>query len=114
MEQTNCSVHPARPAIKKSLNTASNVVSALTARSQFGRILDQVDKQRRSFVIEKRGSPKAVLLGVQDYIRLAAPEPDILKSIGEASVRRGTDKLTKRQIDRAIKAARTKRRSAKS
>jgi prevent-host-death family protein len=92
----------------------SNVISALTARSQFGQLLDEVDKQRRSFVIEKRGSPKAILLGVQDYIRLAAPEPDVLRILGEASVRRGTDKLTMRQIDRVIKAARTRRRRAAS
>ena len=92
----------------------SNVISALTARSQFGQILDEVDKQRRSFVIEKRGSPKAVLLGIQDYIRLAAPEPEILKTLGEASIRRGTDKFTMRQIDRVIKAARTSRRRAAS
>ncbi len=92
----------------------SNVISALTARNQFGQILDQVDKQQRSFVIEKRGSPKAILLGIQDYIRLAAPEPEILKSLGEASIRRGTDKLTKGQIDRVINAVRTSRRRAAS
>jgi prevent-host-death family protein len=92
----------------------SNVISALTARSQFGQILDQVEQQRRSFVIEKRGSPKAILMGIQDYIRLAAPEPEILKSLGEASIRRGTDKLTMRQIDHVIKAARTSRRRAAS
>ncbi len=92
----------------------SNVISALTARSQFGRILDTVERQRRSFVIEKRGRPKAVLLSIQDYIKLAAPEPEVLKQIGEASIRRGTDKLTLRRIDRVIKAARAARRRAAS
>jgi len=88
----------------------SNVISALTARSRFGQILEEVEKRRRSFVIEKRGSPKAVLLGIQDYIRLAAPEPEVLKRLGEASIRRGTDKLSMRQIDRVIKVARASRR----
>ena len=92
----------------------SNVISALTARSQFGQLLDEVENRRRSFVIEKRGSPKAILLGIQDYIRLAAPEPEVLKRLWEASIRRGTDKLTMRQIDRVIKAARTSRRRAVS
>jgi prevent-host-death family protein len=92
----------------------SNVISALTARSQLGHILDEVDKHRRSFVIEKRGSPKAILLGIQDYIRLAAPEPEVLTKLGEASIRRGTDKLAMRQIDRVIKAARVSRRRAAS
>jgi hypothetical protein len=48
-------------------------------------------------------------LDIQDYIRLAAPEPDILKTLGEFSIRGGADKLTMNQIDRVIKAARTSR-----
>ena len=52
--------------------------------------------------------------GIQHYIRLAAPEPEILKRLGEASIRRGTDKLTTGQVDRVIKAARANRRRAGS
>jgi prevent-host-death family protein len=96
----------------KNIKSAGNVISALKARSHFGRILEEVGRGGRSFVIEKRGSPTAVLLGVQDYVRLAAPEPEILRSLGEASSRRGTDKLTMRQIERAIKLSRANRRRA--
>ena len=39
-----------------------NVVSALKARANFGKLLDRVDGEHRSLVIEKRGTPKAVLL----------------------------------------------------
>jgi len=98
--------------ISKKPKSASRVISALAARSQLGQILEEVDKEHRSFVIEKRGSPKAILLGIQDYIRLAAPEPEILKSLGEASTRRGTDKLTAAQVDSVIRAARAGRRRA--
>jgi len=91
-----------------------NVISALTARTQFGQVLEQVAENRRSFIIKKRGSPKAVLLGIQDYIKLAAPEPEVLKAIGEGSIRRGTDKLTMRQIDGIIREARASRRHAAS
>lgn len=101
-------------AISKKMKSASRVISALTARSQLGQILEEVDKEHRSFVIEKRGSPKAILLGIQDYIRLAAPEPEILKSLGEASTRRGTDKLSAAQVNSVIKAARASRRRAVS
>ena len=90
----------------------SNVISALAARSQFGRILEETEKRGRSFVIEKRGAPKAILLSIRDYVRLAAPEPEVLKLIGEESRRRKTDALTPRQIDRVIRAARTARRRA--
>jgi prevent-host-death family protein len=83
------------------------VVSALTARTNFGKLLRRVADERRSLVIEKRGTPKAVLLSIRDYVRLAAPEPEVLRAIGEESQRKGTNKLTSQQIDRIIKAART-------
>jgi prevent-host-death family protein len=85
------------------------VVSALSARTGFGALLRRVEEEHRSLVIEKRGVPKAVLLSIRDYVRLAAPEPEVLKAIGEESRRKGTDKLTSRQIDRVIKAARTRK-----
>ncbi len=85
------------------------VVSALSARNGFGALLRRVEDEHRSLVIEKRGMPKAVLIGIRDYVRLAAPEPEVLKAIGEESRRKGTDKLTSRQIDRVIKAARAQR-----
>jgi prevent-host-death family protein len=86
------------------------VVSALRARTQFGKLLRRVEDERRSLVIEKRGTPKAVLLSIRDYVRLAAPEPEVLRIIGEESKRKGTDKLTSREIDQEIKAARAARR----
>ena len=82
------------------------VVSAHQARSNFGKLLRRVEDERRSLVIEKRGTPKAVLLSIRDYVRLAAPEPDILKLIGEESQRKGTHKMTTREIDRVIKTSR--------
>lgn len=60
-------------------------------------------------MIEKRGSPKAILLSIKDYVRLAAPEPEILKLIGEESKRNGTDKMASRQIDQIIKYTRAQR-----
>jgi len=85
------------------------VVSALSARTGFGALLRRVEDEHRSLVIEKRGVPKAVLLSIRDYVRLAAPEPEVLKAIGEESRRKGTDKLTSRQIDQVIKAARAQK-----
>ena len=82
------------------------VVSALRARANFGNPLRRLEDGRCSLVIEKRGMPKAVLLSIRDYVRLAAPEPAVLRAIGEESKRKGTDKLTSRQIDQEIRAAR--------
>lgn len=86
------------------------VVSALTARTGFGKLLRRAEDEHRSFVIEKRGTPKAVLLSIRDYVRLTAPEPEVLKLIGEESKRKDADKLTSREIDREINAARATRR----
>lgn len=87
----------------------SIVVSALTARTGFGKLLRRVEDEHRSLVIEKRGTPKAVLLSIRDYVKLAAPEPEVLKLLGEESQRKGTDKLTSRQIDQVIKATRAQK-----
>jgi prevent-host-death family protein len=86
------------------------VVSALRARANFGKLLRRVDDEGRSLVIEKRGTPKAVLLSIRDYVRLAAPEPEVLRLIGEEAKRNGTSRLTSREIDRIIKATRAEKR----
>jgi prevent-host-death family protein len=88
---------------------SSIVVSALRARTNFGKLLRRVEDERLSLVIEKRGTPKAVLLSIRDYVRLASPEPEVLRILGEESRRHGTDRLTSRQIDRVIGAARAQR-----
>ena len=99
----------------KSQTKDGTVVSALRARSNFGKLLNRVDKESRSLVIEKRGTPRAVLLSIRDYVRLAAPEPQVLRAIGAESIRKGTASLSSGQIDRIIGAARKhKNRSRKS
>jgi hypothetical protein len=60
-------------------------------------------------VIEKRGTPRAVLLSIRDYVRLAAPEPEVLRVIGEESQRKGTDSPSSRQNDQVIKATRARK-----
>jgi prevent-host-death family protein len=87
----------------------SIVVSALLARTNFGKLLRRVEEERRSLVIEKRGAPRAILLSIRDYVRLAAPEPEVLTIIGEESKAKGTDTLNSQQIDNIIRAARHKK-----
>ena len=84
----------------------SIVVSALLARANFGKLLRRVEDEGRSLVIEKRGTPRAVLLSIRDYVRLAVPEPEVLRILGQESKRKGTHMLSPRQVDQIIKAAR--------
>jgi len=85
------------------------VISALRARANFGKLLRRVDDERRSLVIEKRGAPKAVLLSIRDYVRLAAPEPEVLRILGQESEKNRASALTSRQIDRIIKTSRSQK-----
>src|SRR6266481_6930536 len=93
-----------KPAAKDSI-----MIPALRARSNFGKLLKRVERDSRGLVIEKRGTPRAILLSIRDYVRLAAPEPEILRAIGEESRRKRTNTLTSRQIDRIIKKARARK-----
>ena len=88
----------------------SIVIPALTARAHFGKMLRRVESQGQSLVIEKRGTPRAVLLSIRDYVRLAAPEPEVLAAIGRESKRKRVNRLSSQQINRVIKAARQAKR----
>jgi prevent-host-death family protein len=89
----------------------STAVSVPAARASLGKLLERVDTERRSLVIERRGVPRAVLLSIRDYVKLAAPEPEVLRLISEESERKRTSTLTGAQIDRIIKVARAKKKS---
>jgi prevent-host-death family protein len=97
----------------RTVRNDSIVVSALHARTNFGKLLRRVADERRSLVIEKRGTPKAVLLSIRDYVRLAAPEPEVLRLIGDESRRKGTNTLSSNQIDGVIRATRKATRAQK-
>ncbi|MFZ0861371.1 MAG: type II toxin-antitoxin system Phd/YefM family antitoxin [Candidatus Sulfotelmatobacter sp.] len=86
------------------------VVTALDARTNFGKLLRRVEDEGQSVVIEKRGRPRAVLLSVRDYVRLAVPEPQVLRIIGMESKSKGTNRLSATQIDQIVKAARKSKR----
>ena len=85
-------------------------VSALSLRTNLDKILRRMDVERRSFVIEKRGTPTAVLLNIRDYVKLAASEPEVLKINGEEAKRNKTAALTPRQINQVIKTARSEKK----
>ena len=86
------------------------VVTALDARANFGKLLRRVEDEGQSLVIEKRGRPRAVLLSIRDYVRLAVPEPEVLRVIGKESKSKGTNRLSATQIEQIVKAARKSRR----
>lgn len=50
---------------------------------------------------------------IRDYVKLAAPEPEVLRIAGEEAKQNGTSQLTSRQIDRVIRATRATRAARK-
>ncbi len=95
---------------RKVAKRVPRVVSALTARIQFGQILRRASQNNERFIVDRRGDPQVIIMSLKDYIDTIAPAPKWLKDIWEESRRKGTDKLTMRQIDAKIAAFRREER----
>ncbi len=94
------------------LTTGKNgtrVVSALHARANFGKLLRRVEDERRSLVIGQAGHSQGGAARHPGLCAVAAPEPEVLRIIGEESKRKGTDGLTSREIDQIIKTTRAQK-----
>ena len=78
----------------------------LTARTQFGQIIRRASQKNERFLVDRRGEPTVIIMSVKDCINTIAPTPDWLEEIGAESKRKGLHKMTMRQIDAEIAAAR--------
>lgn len=88
--------------MKKATKPMTNVVSALTARTQFGQIMQRASSKNERFVVDRRGEPSVIIMSVQDYVATFAPEPKWLAKIRAQSVKNGTDKLTMEDINSIV------------
>ena len=84
----------------------TNVVSALTARTQLGQIIRRATQNNERFMVGRRGEPSVVIMSIQDYIKTFAPPPKELLAIQESAKRTGASHLTAGQINRLVAAAR--------
>lgn len=85
------------------------VITALAARTQFGQILRRAGQEGERFVVDKRGEPQVVIMGVADFLRTIAPEPKVLAAIRVDAKKQKSSKLTMRDINREIRAFRRER-----
>ncbi len=85
------------------------VVSALAARTQFGQIMRRARAGEARFVVDKRGEPQVVIMGIRDFLTTIAPEKPVLAAIRAAARKKGKNKLSMREIDREIRAYRRER-----
>lgn len=72
--------------------------------------MNRASQKNERFVDDRRGRPSVIITSITDYIDMVAPTPDWLKQIGAEAKRKGLNKLTMRQIDAEIAAARKERR----
>jgi prevent-host-death family protein len=87
-------------------------IPAFVARNQLDRILARVKRNQERFVVSKKGEATAVILGYEDFVRsiLGIKEPVILRKIQREARRSGVSKLTVKEINAEIRAAREGRR----
>lgn len=95
---------------KRKAVVLARIIPALTARTQFGQILRRVRQNRERFVVDRRGEPQAVILGIEEYLRNFAEEAPEIKRIRDEAKTRKLDRLTMREIDLEIRRTRREHR----
>lgn len=86
-------------------------ISALTARTQFGQIMNRAVEKQERFLVDRRGQPAVIIMSVDDYLETIAPEDTALQKIRDEAKRTGLDKLTMEEIDAEIAAYRREKRA---
>ena len=66
-------------------------------------------KNNVRFVVDRRGEPQVVIMGIKDFLKTIAPEKKTLAAIRKTARRKGTNKLSMSAIDREIRAYRRER-----
>lgn len=90
-------------------DTSLKVISALAARTQFGQIMRRARLEQTRFVVDRRGEPQVVIMGIKDFLNTIAPETKVLAAIRAEARKKGKNKLSAREIDREIRSYRRER-----
>ena len=92
----------------------NNVVSALTARTQFGQIMKRASEKNERFLVDRRGEPAVIIMSVKDYVKTFAPPPAELTAMQQQAKKTGMNKLSMRQIDNIIAEVRGEKPARKT
>jgi len=82
------------------------LIDAFSARTRFGELMEKAGTGKTRFLVSRRGKPKVVILGVEDYLRNIIKQPEILTTIQLSAKKAGLDKLSDEEIDAEIAAYR--------
>jgi len=81
-------------------------IDALSARTRFGQLMEQAESKNLRFLVSRRGKPKVVILGVEDYLRNIVKKDELLTGIQLSAQTSGLDKMTENEIEVEIQASR--------
>jgi prevent-host-death family protein len=79
---------------------------AYLARTQFGQILERVSAHHDRFVVTKNGEPKAVIMGIEDFLQAVAKTPEALAVLQQQAQASGASRMTLEEIEAEIEAVR--------
>ena len=71
----------------------TKTVSAATARTQFGKLLELSQRKGIRFVVSRNGEPAVVIMPIADYLERTGDTPETLMKVHGAAKRRGLDLL---------------------
>lgn len=84
----------------------TKLIDALSARSHFGEVMEQAEKENLRFLVSRRGKPKVVILGVEDYLKNIIKQPKIMTEIQISAKKAGLDKMTEEEITAEVETFR--------
>lgn len=84
----------------------TKLIDALTARTRFGELMEQIDKNQARYLVSRRGKPKVIMLSVRDYLQNIVKKSDILVELQADAKKAGKENITMEEIDAEIKAYR--------
>src|ERR1035438_5597753 len=90
----------------------TNIVSALTARTQFGQMIKRATQKNERFVVGRRGEHSVVIMSVKDSMGTFAPAPEERRAMQATAKRSGTNKLTPGQINRLVATVRKEHKAS--
>ena len=84
----------------------TKTIPALSARTQFGALVDDVFCHNKRYFVEKKGEIKVVILSLEDYYKNIIKTPEVLKKVQEEAKKTGLNKINDKERNKEIKDTR--------
>ena len=80
----------------------TTLIDALSARTRFGELIEKADTESIRYLVSRRGKPKVVILGIEDYLKNIIKKDELLVEVQLSAKQAGLDKMTTSEIDSEI------------